>query len=180
MDIYDAITKRKTIYSFSNKSVKEESIIKLLDAARLAPCAGGIHEYEFLVVADSKKKLQISQVCLTPNINTAPFIILVICDPDKLKTLFGDEGEDVFCVENAALAIENILLYATELGLGSAWIATIQQAEIKKLFDIPDRYVVRGVIPVGYPSDVSRSAPQPIIPQLKEITHVESFNNRAV
>jgi nitroreductase len=180
MDIYEAIAKRKTVYSFSNKAVKEEVIIKILDAARLAPCAGGIHEYEFLVVTDVNKKAQLSQICLTPNINTAPFIIIVFCDPEKLKTLFGDEGEDVLCVENAALAIENIILYAAELGLGSAWIATVQQEEVKKLFDIPAKYVVRGVIPVGYPNEDSRAVLQPIIPKLKEITHIESFNNRVV
>lgn len=180
MELYDLIKNRKTVYSFSDKPVKEDVIIRLLDAARLAPTAGGVHEYEFLVVSDKDKKYQLSQICLTPNINSAPFIIVVFCDPEKLKTVFGDEGEDVFCVENAALAIENIILCATEAGLGSAWVATVQQDAILKLFSIPEKYVIRGVIPVGYPLPEGKGSYQTTAPKLKEITHIESFNNRAV
>lgn len=180
MDVYELIKNRKTVYAFSNKTVKEETVIKLLDAARLAPAAGGVHEYEFLVVTDKSKKYQLSQICLTPNIDSAPFIIVVFCDPEKLKTVFGEEGEEVFCVENASLAIENIILCAADFGFGSAWVATVQQDAIKKLFDIPEKYVVRGVIPIGYPNEEGKGAYLGTPPKLKEITHVESFNNKAV
>jgi nitroreductase len=180
MDLYDVVKNRKTVYSFSSKPVKEETIIKILDTARMAPAAGGIHEYEFVVVSEQVKKDEISRLCLTPNINSAPFIIIVICDPAKLNTVFDAEDTGIFCVENAALAIENVLLYAAEQGLGSAWIATVQQELVKKLLDIPDKYIIRGVIPVGYPLDVHAGVVQTVIPALKEITHVESFNNKAV
>ena len=178
MGIYDLITARKTVYSFADKPVKEETVIHILDAARLAPAAGGIHEYEFLVVSEQGLKDKLSQLCMTPNINSAPFIIIVFCDPDKLKTMFGEDG-NVFCIENAALAIENILLSAEEYELGSAWIATIDQDGIRKLFGIPEKYVVRGIIPVGYPSPEGKGAYPVMKPSLKEITHVERFNNRA-
>lgn len=174
------IKNRKTVYSFSDKPIKEDTIIGLLDAARLAPTAGGIHEYEFIAVSNKDKKYQLSQICLTPNIDTAPFIIVIFCDPEKLKTVFGDEGESVFCVENAALAIENILLYAAEQGLGSAWIATVQQDAIKKLLEVPARYIIRGVIPIGYPSPEGKGVYQASVPKLREITHIESFNNKVV
>lgn len=180
MDLYDIVKNRRTVYSFSPRKVDEELIIKLLDAAHLAPAAGGIHEYEFVVVTEQQKKDKISELCLTPNINSAPFIIIVICNPSKLKTVFDEEETNTFCIENAALAIENILLYAAQQGLGSAWIATMQQKGIKNLLGIPDNYLIRGVIPVGYPLDSGSGAPQTSIPVLKEITHVESFNNKAV
>jgi nitroreductase len=180
MDAYEAMNRRKTVYSFSNKALSEEIVIKLLDVARMAPAAGGIHEYEFIVVSESAKKDEISKICLTPHINGAPFMIIVICDPEKLETIFGSDGESVFCVENASLAIENIILYAAELGIGSAWIATVQQDALKRLLDIPERYVVRGVIPIGYPNGEETSAPNIVLPKLKEITHIESFNNRIV
>jgi nitroreductase len=180
MDLYDIIKNRNTVYSFSSKLVKEETIIKALDAARLAPAAGGIHEYEFVVVSEQPKKDEISKLCLTPNINSAPFIIIVMCDPSKLNAAFDAEDTRTFCIENASLAIENILLYAAEQGLGSAWIATVQQDLVKKLLNIPNKYVIRGIIPIGYPLDVHTGAAQTSIPALKEMTHVESFNNKAV
>ncbi len=180
MDLYDAIKNRKTVYSFSSKPVKEDIIIKILDVGRLAPVAGGIHEYEFVVVSEQPKKDEISKLSLVPNINSAPFIIVVVCDPVKLATVFDEEDSKTFCVENAALAIENMLLYATEQGLGSAWIATAPQEPVKKSLDIPNKYIVRGIIPIGYPLDTHVSAVQTVVPALKEIVHIESFNNKAV
>ncbi len=179
MDVRQAIDTRKTVFSFLDKPVKDEIIIDILEAAKAAPAAGGIHEYEFIVVTEKPKKLELGRICLTPNIETAPFIILVVCNQDKLTRVFDKGDSDVFCVENAALAIENILLYAASLGIGSAWIATVQQDGIRKLLDIPQNYIVRGVIPVGYPSVDSVSKPKDATPNLKDITHVESFNNKA-
>ncbi len=180
MSVYDLIKNRKTVYSFLEKPIKEELIIDILDAARLAPAAGGIHEYEFVVVSEKEKKDELSKICLTPNINSAPFIIVVVCDPQKLETMFGEEGDEVFCVENAALAIENILLCCAEQKLGSAWIATVNQVAVRSLLGIPENYIVRGVIPVGYPKEGGKGVYQLSKPHLKEITHIESFNNKAV
>ncbi len=178
MDVYESIVKRSTVYSFLDKPVKEELLVKLLDAARISPAAGGIHEYEFIIVSKPANKTEISKICLTPNIDSAPYIIVVICDPGKLKAVFGLDGEEVFCVENVSLAIENLLLAATNEGLGSAWIATIKQEPVKKLLGIPDKYIVRGVIPLGYPVENPPRKP-PLLPRLSEMTHVESFNNEA-
>ncbi|MCL5009533.1 MAG: nitroreductase family protein [Candidatus Parvarchaeota archaeon] len=180
MGLYDVIKNRKTMYSFSPKQVKEETIIDILDSARLAPAAGGVHEYEFVVITEPKKKEEISKICLTPNINSAPFIIVIICNPSKLRTIFDEEDSATFCIENAAIAIENILLFAAEQGLGSAWIATTQQEQMRSLLGIPNNYIIRGVIPIGYPSDAGAGIIQTSLPQLKEITHIESFNNKAV
>jgi nitroreductase len=176
MDVYQAITKRSTVYSFLDKQIKEEILVKLLDAARMSPAAGSIHEYEFIICGKKAKKTEISKICLTPKIDSAPYMIVVICDPEKLKSIFGLDGEEVFCVENVSLAIENLLLAATNEGLGSAWIATVKQEPIKQLLKIPDKYIVRGVIPLGYPSEEPSKQTQ-LLPKLSEITHVESFNN---
>ncbi len=179
MDVYEAMKSRKTTFSFSDKPLKEETIIKLLDAARLAPGAGAVHEVEFIVVTEQQKKDELSRICITPRINSAPFIIVVLCDPRKLRNAFAEEG-DVFCIENASLAIENIILYATELEIGNAWIATIQQKEVKRLLQIPEDYIVRGIIPLGYPAKDGTVTSPNILPRLQEITHVESFNNKAI
>ena len=49
------------------------------------------HEYEFIIVSKPANKTEISKICLTPNIDSAPYIIVVICDPEKLKAVFGLE-----------------------------------------------------------------------------------------
>ncbi len=179
MDVNDAITNRKTTYNFLDKEVDEEIIINLIKAAVKSPTAGGIREYEFIIVTNPSIKGQISKICLTPNIDSAPFIIIVVCDKSKMDAIFDEENSETFCVENAALAIENILITASSYNLGSAWIATIQQEELKKLLEIPEKYKIRGVIPVGYPNEEKIIKKDLLKSDLSKIVHIEKFNNTA-
>ncbi len=179
MDVYDAITRRKTVYSFLDKEVNEEVVLKLIDSAIKSPTAGGIREYEFIIVTNPDKKKEISRVSLTPHIDSAPFIVIVICDKSKMDAVFDEEDSETFCVENAALAIENLLLMASSYGLGSAWIATLQQEELRKLLAIPEKYKVRGIIPIGYikeEGEIRNSGPKV---DISRIVHIEKFNNNA-
>ena len=177
MDVYDAITKRRTVYPFLDKEVNEEIILKLIDSAVKSPTAGGIREYEFIIVTNQNAKREISKISLTPYIDSAPFMVVVICDKSKMDAVFDEEDSETFCVENAALAIENMLLMASSYGLGSAWIATLQQGDIKKLLSIPEKYKVRGIIPLGYAKDeatIKINAPKV---DMNRIVHIEKFNN---
>ncbi|EFD92833.1 MAG: nitroreductase [Candidatus Parvarchaeum acidophilus ARMAN-5] len=177
MDVQSAIENRGTTYHFSDKEVSEEIVVNLIEAAVKAPAAGGIREYEFIIVTDKSEKEQLSKICLTPNIDSSPFMIVVVCDISKLNSIFEEEDSQVFCVENASLAIENLLLVATSYGLGSAWIATLQQEPIRKLLNIPENYIVRGIIPVGYPREGENSKKINPITNINKIVHLEKFNN---
>ncbi|MEM0142577.1 MAG: nitroreductase family protein [Candidatus Parvarchaeum sp.] len=179
MDVYDAITKRKTVYSFLDKEISEDIILKLIDSAVRSPTAGGIREYEFILVTNAEIKQEISKISLTPHIDSAPIIVIVICDKSKMDAIFDEADSETFCVENAALAIENMLLMASNYGLGSAWIATLQQEEIKKLLAIPDKYKIRGVIPIGYINDVGEVKNNRPKADISRIVHIEKFNNPA-
>ncbi len=177
MDVYDAITKRNTAYNFLDKEVSEEIIINLINSAVKSPAAGGVREYEFIIVTNPDFKAQISRISLTPHIDTAPFMVIVICDKSKLDAVFDADDSETFCVENASLAIENILLMASNYELGSAWIATLQQEELRKLLGIPDKYKIRGVIPIGYvKTETSSKGSVPRV-DISKIVHLEKFNN---
>jgi nitroreductase len=179
MDVQSAIENRKTVFRFSEKDVSEETVVNLIGSAVKAPAAGGIREYEFIAVTDKDTKAQLSKLSSTPNIDSAPFMIVLVCDKSKIDAVFDEEESGVFCVENAALAIENILLTATSYGLGSAWVATLQQESIKKLLNIPGKYAVRGVIAIGYPEKEEAIGKISSPLDMSKIVHIEKFNNNA-
>ncbi|MCL4372908.1 nitroreductase family protein [Candidatus Parvarchaeota archaeon] len=179
MDVYDAINKRRTVYSFLDKEVSEDIILRLIDSAVRSPTAGGIREYEFIIVTNPDQKLKISKISLTPHIDSAPLMIIVICDKSKMDAIFDKDDSETFCVENAALAIENLLLVASSYGLGSAWIATLQQDEVKKLLAIPQKYKVRGIIPIGYIKEEGEAKHIGPKADLSKIVHIEKFNSNA-
>jgi nitroreductase len=60
---------------------------------------------------------------------------------------------------NAAIAIEHIVLRATDLGLGSCWIMMFDSAKTKSMLQLDDRYDVIALLPIGYPDQ--SPAPRP-------------------
>ena len=96
-----------------------------------------------------------------------------------MDAIFDKEDSETFCIENASLAIENLLLVASSYGLGSAWIATLQEEEIKKLLAIPEKYKVRGIIPIGYIKEENEAKIIGSKVDLSKIVHIEKFNSNA-
>jgi len=75
-------------------------------------------------------------------------------NPDTSNYLKKNKLEDnearAYMNMNAAIAIEHILLKATDLGLGSCWVMMFSQRKLKKTFNIEDRYIPISLIPIGY------------------------------
>jgi len=72
---------------------------------------------------------------------------------DYLKSRQMDENAAKAYINlNVALAIEHIILQATNLGLGTCWVMMFSQSKVKEAFQIEDRYSVIALLPVGYPA----------------------------
>ena len=174
MGVSDTLKSRKATFLFSDKEVKEETIVDILDAARFAPNPTGIYEYEFIVVADKDTKKKVSEACLTPNIDSAPFIVVIACNPKKLEALFEKDEAGEICIDNAAMVAEFIILYSSELGLSNASITNLNQAKMRDVLGLPGEYVVRWVIPLGYAAGGSKGYEQ-TPPKIGDIVHIDKF-----
>ena len=79
---------------------------------------------------------------------------------DYLKNRQMDEAAaNAYINLNLAIAIENIVLQATNLGLGTCWVMMFSPAKVKEAFQIEDRYRVVALLPIGYPDQ--NPAPRP-------------------
>ncbi len=156
MDIDNAILSRRSIRSFSDKEVSKETINSLIEAAILAPSAGNKQGWRFIVV-DSKEikdKLCAYNGIAMPNghdlIQKAPLGIVVIYRNDVSKNIFEYKDH----IQSASAAIENLLLKATDLGLGACWICKLPtQRKMRKIFNIPKCYDVVAYVALGYPGE---------------------------
>ena len=142
MQLQKAIEKRRSIRKFKTDPIDQDIIINLIEAARLAPSAKNRQPWKFYIARDEiKQKIttlmkdwfnnnqhQKTSVLGTANaIDQAPVLILVFKDSNA-----NAERSDTLSI---GAAIEHILLKATELGLGSLWIADTWyvKKEISKL-----------------------------------------------
>ena len=150
MNTFETIQKRRSIRKYKTKPVEPEKIQKLLEAARLGPSAANRQPCHFIVVTDEKAKASLSEAYNQEWFLRAPVIIVGCADPEEAwGKRFGGEYWKV----DAAIAMQNIVLTATELELGTCWIAAFKEKPVKKALKIPNNVKVVAMTPVGYPDE---------------------------
>jgi len=147
----EAIFKRKSVRKFLDRAITDDQIKQIVKAAMAAPSAGGAQHWHFVVLRDKDLKSTIAK--RYPNIaplESAPVGVL-ICADTSLEVYPG------FWMLDCAAATQNILLMATELGLGGVWCAVYPDEEkmkgIKELLKLPESVQPFSIVPVGYPAE---------------------------
>jgi nitroreductase len=138
----EVLAKRRSIRKYKETPVPRETIVKILEAARIAPSASHRQPWHFIVV---EKKETIQQLAKREWAADAPVMIVGLADP---------EASPNRCLNDLGIAIEHIVLAATNLGLGTCWMGQTGREEmIKDLLNIPDKLKVIAVVPIGIPDE---------------------------
>ncbi len=152
MDVYEAIRKRRSVRSFLDRDLPEETLVRILDAARLAPSANNRQEWRFLVIRDKAKKKAIADMTGSQGFIVEAPVILVCCGVDEGQVMRC--GQDAYPID-VAIAIDHITLCAAAEGLGTCWIGNFNEEPIKRLLYIPRNVRVVELLPIGYPTDAT-------------------------
>jgi nitroreductase len=172
MDLSEAIKGRRSIRAFKPQDIPEETVEKLIDAARHAPSAGNIQPWEFIIARNPDIKKTLAQAAHQTFIEEAPIVIVVCADEKRSSSGYGNRGETLYCIQDTAAATQNILLTAYSLGLGTCWIGAFNENEAKKALKTPKGIRPVAMIPVGYPNKTpSQRGRRP----LNRIVHHEEF-----
>jgi len=146
--VFDALLGRRSIRAYlEDREVEHEKIVKLLQAGMAAPSACNIQPWEFIVVTEKDTVSLIKESVADHGNYNAPLVI-VICGYPEFIPWEGDHG-----VIDCCAAIENMLVAATAMGLGSVWIGGFDPASIRKLLDIPDHVFPVGIVYFGYATE---------------------------
>jgi len=152
MDIWQVFKKRHSVRNFdSKKDVSNDLIEKIIEAAKTAPSAGGLYPTDFIIVRDQKTKEQIAKAALRQDfVAQAPVVIVVVSDVEKTASYYGERGRNLYVIQDAAAATENLILAATALGLGTCWVGAFDEEEIRKILKLKRDFRPLAIIPVGY------------------------------
>jgi nitroreductase len=173
MDVLEAIKGRRSIRAFRNKDVPAVIVEELIDAARWAPSAGNIQPWKFIVVRKPRIKRRLVRAALGQMfIEEAPVVIVVCVNEERSSQGYGVRGETLYCIQDAAAAIQNIHLTAYSLGLGTCWVGAFREEETREILKIPRGTRPVAIIPVGYPAEVPTARTRKPISQ---IVHYETF-----
>ena len=148
MNVFEAVNKRRDVRSFLNKPIPEEDLVKVLEAARLAPSAMNRQEWRFIIVKNIETRKRLAKATIGQGfIEVAP-VIIVACGIDHGHLMPNGIS---YVPMDVAIALDHITLVAVEVGLGTCWIGEFKEDEVKKILGIPNGVRVIQLMPIGYP-----------------------------
>jgi nitroreductase len=152
MDIYNVIRLRKSVRSFVDRPIPEETLARLLEAARLAPSARNGQEWRFVVIRDKAMREKIAvEAARQPFIGTAAVLLACCAETDERIMRCGQAAYPI----DVAIAMDHLTLAAASEGLGTCWIGAFDESLVRKLLGIPSGVRVVQLMPLGYPTDAA-------------------------
>ena len=170
MDFEEVLNNRRSIRLYKKKLVERDKLYKIIDAATLAPSAGNLQSWTFIIVDDVNIKSQIITAAMQQDWMFNAQIIVVCSRIENTKKFYGARGELLYTIQDCAAAIQNMLLEATNLGLGSCWIGAFDEKAITRILKLSDDLRAQAIITIGY-SDES-----PVIPRRYNIDGLISYD----
>lgn len=149
MTVLDAIKGRRSVRSYSDRSVEPEKLKMVLEAGRLAPSATNQQHWKFTVVTDEKLRFRMVEACCNQKfVGEAPAIIVVSATSMRSMTC-GQPSETIDC----SIALSFMMLEAYEQGLGTCWLGAFFADKVKEVLDLSEAFIPVAVTPIGYPLD---------------------------
>ncbi len=150
--IFEAILARRSIREYQDKPVERELLEKMLQAAMAAPSAKNGRPWEFVVVT-AREKMDAFRACMRYGKHNAPAAICV-CRNLALATSRSSRN---FWVQDCAAAVQNMLLAASGMGLGTVWVGVYPKIKsvrnVRRVLGIPADITPLALVYVGYPAE---------------------------
>ncbi len=154
MELIEMMQNRRSVRKYTQESIPEEKIRKVLEAGLLAPSGRGRKPWEFILVRDRQTLLKMSE-CREGSAKMlagADCAVVVVADPEKT---------DVW-TEDCSIAMAYMHLMADSLGLGSCWIqgrlrnapdGRTTEEYLRDILGFPQTYRLEAILSLGMPDD---------------------------
>jgi len=174
MNTLEAIAARRSIRKFKDTPIPDDVLEKILTAGMQAPSGKNRQPWRFIVVKSDKRSemIQIMRAGIahtktqgddpgssewTANVMEQAPVTVFIFNPEGIrpweKHSIGQMFDDVVDIQSIGAAIQNMLLAALDLGLGSLWICDVFYAyeELSKWLGESGEMIA--AVSLGYPDE---------------------------
>jgi len=197
MEVLEAIKGRRSVRKYKATPVDDRTLELVLEGARRAPSWRNSQCWRFIVVRDESIKAELAKTLnknlatdainpATEAIMAAPVVILACAELGKSgyyrvklaadegdsyqQTLATDKGD--WYMFDVALAMQNLVLAAHSLGLGTVHVGLFDAKEAARILDVPDGFCVVSMTPLGYPDEQPEARPRK---ELSEIVFYDRY-----
>lgn len=157
MDFNELILKRESCRNYNGKQVNTDTILKCVDAARLAPSACNSQPWKYYIVNDEKNAEKV-RMCIQPNgankfTDSCPAFAIVTEQEATLKPHVAEriKNRQKWAENDIGISVAHYCLQASDLGLGTCIIGLVDEEKLKSFFNIDGK--VRLVIATGLSDD---------------------------
>lgn len=171
MDLSGTIRTRHSVRAFREEPVEDEVLRDLVELANRAPSAGNLQSRDFLLVREPAGKRALAHAADQDFLEQAP-VILVVCTNASRIGRYGNRGRDLYMIQDAAAATENLLLAAHERGLGTVWVGAFNEELVRRTLHLPPHVRPVTLVPIGRPAEAP--VPSERLP-LDEILHLDHW-----
>ena len=169
MDFFEAVNSRRSVRRYLDEAVALDVLEQIVAAGVEAPSGCNVQGKQYVIVDDPELMEKIRPI--SPAFNGAPAVIALLMDP--IGTKYGE-----FWIQDAAAAMENMLLAATALGYASCWVegqVRPHEAELHDLLGVPENLHVWSMMPVGKSAVDAKRPPKPTA---ANVTHYNRFGEK--
>lgn len=158
MDILDIIRKRRSVRDFIEREVPPEVIEEMIEAIRWAPSAGNLQSRRFYFIRDAAVRGSLAKAALDQRFIAQAPLVVVACLDRTIAARYGDRGVNLYAIQDASVAVMNLMLLAQARGLGTCWVGAFSEFDVIETLELPDDLRPIAIVPVGYPGKMPPGA----------------------
>ncbi len=176
MDVLEAIRNRCSVRQFKPELIQDDVLLKILEAAKWAPSPFNTQPWEFIIIKDKETLAAISKFArYSGYLANAPMAIAVLVPPINAKFSWIESiGEPRYA---AAIAVQNMMLAAWELGIGTCWVS-IERGKAGRILGVPETHFVLTVVPIGYPETIPPKHDEKFRKKTEDIIFHEKYGKK--
>ena len=154
MSFLDLVKQRYSVRAYKSDPVEDEKLQQVLEAVRWAPSACNRQPYQLIVIDTAEQAEGLQQIYHRGWFYSQAPLVIAICGLTQ-EAWRRRDGHNYQYVD-AAIAMDHLILAATELGLGTCWVAAFDVQAARDVLGLPLNVEPVAFTPLGYPADEPR------------------------
>ena len=143
-EVFDTIRKRRTVRKFTDQEVSQEQIDLLLEMAMYAPNRLNRQPWHFIVIQDQGMQKQFADFLRIHSYLEDASAVIVACAMPKVSPTWAMD---------VSAAVENMMVGATALGLGSVWVGAFDENDVRRVIGVDDGLRPVAILSLGYAAE---------------------------
>jgi nitroreductase len=150
-DFLRLVRLRRSVRAYLPRPIEAEKTQTILEAACRAPSAGNLQAYEIIEVDGRAALNRLARAAMDQAfIAEAPTALVFCALPERAEKAYGHRGAKLYSVQDATIACAYAQLAAAALGLGSVWVGSFDEHDVRHVIGAGADAVPVAILPIGY------------------------------